>query len=96
MRFYGWDRWLENVKAKLIDRDPDPTIGELWSFKDVDGVTVKILKVRNGTREVDGYRSFSLRVDSDCETALKANRWTYPSCRQMSEQDYRILNSARS
>src|SRR3990167_5906892 len=30
MMKYGWHNFLGNVNAKLIDRDPDPPIGELW------------------------------------------------------------------
>ncbi len=96
MRLYGWERYLKVKKAKLLDRDSDPTIGELWSFKDKDGVEIKILKARNGTKEVDGYRNFSMWVDPINNTALQANRWTYPSCRGLSDEDYRILNSARA
>jgi hypothetical protein len=97
MVLYGWDKFLTSVKAKLLDKDPDPLIGELWSFKDVDGVEIKINKALNGTPEMDGSEKwYSFRVPTDTKRAIDGNRWTYPLCREMSDEDYREWTKCRT
>ena len=90
MERYGWDKWLKETKSVLLDRHPDPRVGELWQFKDTDGTAIKVLRARNGTPEYDTlfgketYREFYLRVPNEengvkIDTALKAGKWTYPA-----------------
>jgi len=95
---YGWHNFLHNVDAKLIDRDPDPTIGELWRWREPDGVEVKILRALNGTPdpETGEEKWYSLRVPINFTLALHANRYTYPVARHLSDDEYRIWNQSRA
>ena len=95
---YGWHNFLHNVDAKLIDRDPDPTIGELWRWWEPDGVEVKIIRALNGTPdpETGEEKWYSLRVPINFTLALHANRYTYPVARHLSDDEYRIWNQSRA
>jgi hypothetical protein len=71
----GWHKILEDLHAVVIDRDEDPTIGELlqvWIPGEVTDIQQQFLRVRCGTGRV-----FALAVPDTCRTALEANAWTY-------------------
>ena len=71
----GWERVLEKVDARTIDKDPDPAIGELIEVT-VPGrhreTARLLLKVRCGTQ-----RDFVLSVPPGMRSAREANAWTY-------------------
>jgi len=98
MRIYGWDRMRTEINAVLVDKHPDPFIGELWSWQDVDGVSIRVLKCQNGTvNPITGeYDWYTLRVPTNTKTAVEANRWTYPLCRSMSDEEYIELSKTRT
>jgi len=68
----GWDKVLEKLKSKEIDRDIDPEIGTLLEV-DLPGVGAsRFLRVRCGTG-----RAFVLAVPATVCTAREANAWGY-------------------
>lgn len=73
----GWHNILQDLHAIVVDRDPDPTIGELLRVFLTAGewqepIVQQFLRVRCGTG-----RTFALMVPDTCSTALEANAWTY-------------------
>lgn len=68
----GWDKILSEVKAKIVQRDDNPEIGELLEVDLPDAPRSKFLRVRCGTG-----RTFSLPVPAEMTSALQANAWTY-------------------
>ena len=68
----GWDSILRDLKAKTIERDHDPEIGELLEVELPYAGRERFLRVRCGTG-----RTFAIPVPPDMETALEANAWTY-------------------
>lgn len=79
----GWHKILEDLHAVVIDKDPDPTVGELLIVNipgEFSVVQQHFLRVRCGTG-----RTFALAVPDSCRTALEANAWTYG----LSPEEYR-------
>ena len=68
----GWARILRELKAKTIQKDPDPEIGELIEVDLPDAGKERFLRVRCGTG-----REFAIPVPRAMKTALEANAWTY-------------------
>ena len=68
----GWDTILDQLKAKTLDKDVDPEIGELIRVRIPDIGDEQFLRVTCGTG-----RRFALPVPPDMKTALQANSWTY-------------------
>jgi hypothetical protein len=68
----GWENVLSELKAKTIDQDEDPMIGELVEVTIPDVGKEKFLRVLCGTG-----RKFALPVPPNMKTALEANSWTY-------------------
>lgn len=69
----GWDKVLDLVGAKTIDKDPNPQVGELLEARiSPDEGPERFLKVLCGTG-----RTFVLPVPVEMQTALEANCWTY-------------------
>ncbi len=68
----GWDNTLDQLKARTIERDEDPTIGELVEVSLPDAGREKFLRVTCGTG-----RRFAIPVPPNMETALQANAWTF-------------------
>jgi hypothetical protein len=68
----GWAAILKELKAKTIDRDDDPEIGELLEVSIPDIGRERFLRVTCGTG-----RQFALPVPPTMKTALEANAWTY-------------------
>jgi hypothetical protein len=68
----GWAKILDALKAKSIDKDSDPQIGELFVADLPDSPGQKFLRVRCGTG-----RDFCLPVAPHLMTALAANAWTF-------------------
>ena len=63
---------LRELKAKTIDSDEDPKIGELVEVNIPEIGKEKFLRVLCGTG-----RRFALPVPPTMKTALEANAWTY-------------------
>ena len=68
----GWANILQELKAKSIQKDSDPQIGELLEVDLPESGKEKFLKVQCGTG-----RTFAIPVPPDMKTALQANAWTY-------------------
>jgi hypothetical protein len=68
----GWDRILTELKAKTIDLDGDPEIGELIEVELPEIGREKFLRVLCGTK-----RQFALPVPPTMKTALEAQAWTW-------------------
>jgi len=68
----GWAKILKELKAKVIDTDGDPEIGELVEVDLPDIGKEKFLRVLCGTG-----REFALPVPPDMKTALQAQSWTW-------------------
>ena len=68
----GWDTILDQLKAKTIDKDANPEIGELIRVRIPDIGDEQFLRVTCGTG-----RRFAMPVPPDMKTALQANSWTY-------------------
>ena len=68
----GWAKILKELKAKVIDTDGDPEIGELLEVE-LPGIgKEKFLRVLCGTG-----REFALPVPPEMKTALEAQSWTW-------------------
>lgn len=76
----GWQRVLDVVGARSIDRNEDPEIGELLESDLPDSPGSRFLKVKCATGRI-----FVLPVPNRVKTALEANAWTYG----LSEKEYR-------
>lgn len=68
----GWDRILEQLNAKTIDKDDDPMIGELVEVNLPDVGKEKFLRVVCGTG-----RKFAIPMPPHVMTALEGNSWSY-------------------
>jgi hypothetical protein len=69
----GWAKVLEELDAKVIDKDDDPEIGTLLEVELPGSGTERFIFVQCGTG-----RKFAIPVPKDCgDTALAANAWTY-------------------
>jgi hypothetical protein len=68
----GWINVLAQLKAKSLDKDEDPMIGELLEVKIPDLGKERFLKVLCGTG-----RTFAIPVPPTVKTALEANAWTF-------------------
>lgn len=69
----GWYEILQQLKATTVDKDGDPSIGELVEcMLPDDDEPQKFLIVRCATE-----RTFALEVPRDMKTALEANSWTW-------------------
>ena len=68
----GWIHVLEELKAKTINKDEDPEIGELLEVNIPEIGKERFLKVQCGTG-----RTFALPVPPTMKTALEANAWTF-------------------
>ena len=68
----GWARVLDQLDARVIQTDPDPTVGQLLEVDLPDAGRERFLKVRCGTGRI-----FCLPVPPEMQTALQANAWTY-------------------
>jgi hypothetical protein len=68
----GWSAILRELKAKVIDTDGDPEIGELVEVDMPEVGQERFLRVRCGTG-----RQFALPVPPEMKTALEAQAWTW-------------------
>ncbi|HSV48341.1 MAG TPA: hypothetical protein VLJ58_21310 [Ramlibacter sp.] len=68
----GWANILNELNAKVIDKDDDEEIGSLLEVNLPDSGPERFLSVRCGTG-----RRFALPVPREVDTALAANAWTY-------------------
>ena len=68
----GWTAILKELKAKTIDTDDDPEIGELIEVQLPGSGKERFLRVRCGTG-----REFAIPVPPTMKTAIDANCWTY-------------------
>lgn len=69
----GWATVLEHLDAKLIDKDPDETVGSLMEVDLPDIGTERFLVALDpNVKKIVG-----LPVPPEMKTALEANSWTY-------------------
>lgn len=68
----GWGKILEVLNARVIDRDPNPEIGELLEVDIPDIGRERFLKVLCGTK-----REFVLSTSIEMQTARQANARSY-------------------
>jgi hypothetical protein len=68
----GWAAILRELKAKVIDADPDPLVGTLLEVDLPDAGKERFLRVRCGTG-----REFALPMPPTVRTALEGNLWSY-------------------
>jgi hypothetical protein len=68
----GWAKILRELKAKVIDKDDDPEIGELIEVNLPDIGKERFLRALCGTG-----REFAMPVPPEMKTAIEANAWTY-------------------
>jgi len=68
----GWHNVLKELKAKIINKDADPEIGELLEVDIPEIGKERFLRVLCGTG-----REFALPVPNNMKTAIEANAWTY-------------------
>lgn len=78
----GWERVLEELDARTIDKDHDPMVGELLEADLPDVRGARFLKMLCGTG-----RTFCRRVPSEMTTAIGAQAWMW----QVTEEQYRQL-----
>jgi hypothetical protein len=75
---FGRDRYLKEIKAKIIDHDE--RYGILWRGEDGEGrqkETVSFVEVTNRTEEHGQFRKFFIRVPPEMQTAHQAVAWTF-------------------
>jgi uncharacterized protein DUF6745 len=71
----GYSRFLAEVKAEEIDRDPDPHWGTLY---EVPSVPVRFVRMRNCTPETDGsWKDYVIAVPRECRTAREGILWSW-------------------
>ncbi len=68
----GWHRILSELRAKTIDKHPNPQVGELVEVKLPDAGSERFLRVMCGTG-----REFALPVPPTIKTAMAAQAWTW-------------------
>lgn len=68
----GWHKILKELKAKKINKDGDPEIGELVEVEIPQIGKARFLRVQCGTK-----REFALPVPLEMKTALQAQAWTW-------------------
>ena len=69
----GWDNIFKEIKAKTVNKDRDPEIGQLVCVNMARGAGEEMfLRVKCGTG-----REFVLPVPPDMTTARQANAWTW-------------------
>jgi hypothetical protein len=68
----GWHKILEELDARVIEQDEDPTIGTLVEVVLPDIGVERFIRVLCGTK-----REFAIPVPPTMQTALEANAWTY-------------------
>jgi hypothetical protein len=73
MEILGWDRVLQEVGARVVQKDRNPMIGTLLEADLPDAPKQKFLKVKCGTG-----REFCLCVPPEMKTAKEAQLWMYP------------------
>jgi hypothetical protein len=75
LEVYGYDRYLADTGATLIDRD---TAGVLWRIDLPGDEPVTVVEVVNSTPEPDGtHRTYWLRVPPLTRTAREGVAWTF-------------------
>jgi hypothetical protein len=75
INFYGWERYLEKLNAKVLCAD---AYGTLYRKRFISGEALAILSVKNSTAEADGtFKTYYLRVPPTIQTAREAVAWTF-------------------
>jgi hypothetical protein len=95
---FGFEKMLSSVGAKLINKHPNDLIGELWRWREPDGMEVQILKCKNGTPdpETGEDKWYCLLVPTRFTRAIDASRNSYPVFRHLSDEDYELTSHART
>jgi hypothetical protein len=68
----GWQRILSELNARTIEKDADPTIGELLEVELPGSGRERFLRVLCGTGRV-----FAIPMPPHVKTALEGNAWSY-------------------
>jgi Domain of unknown function (DUF6745) len=92
MSLYGWERILPEVKAKLIDEHPDPTIGKLYEFA-LDGQKYHVALVQDGTpmftkKGKATYRQYAIATRTSLNKIVASLKDTYPLYRDLTDDQY--------
>ncbi len=92
MSLYGYERILPEVKAKLIDQNPDPTIGKLYEFS-IDGQKHHVAMVQDGTpmyfeKGKAVYRQYTIATRTSLNDIVSSLKDTYPMYRHLTNDQY--------
>lgn len=82
----GWTSVLDQLNAKTINEDEDPTIGKLVEVELPDAGTERFLIAK----DPNTGNPVGLPVPSSMETALEANSWTYGQNPDEFKPDFRV------
>ncbi len=75
VEIYGWERYLHDSKAKIVDQDARGVLYRL-DFKGQEPLVA--VGVLNSTAEPDGtFRRYTLRVPPTTKTVQEALAWTF-------------------
>jgi hypothetical protein len=82
----------------LIDRNPNPIFGELWNIYDPNKEPGQyhLLAVQNGTLINGKPKIYQMIVPTEIDNAIDACKWTYPSCRGMTRQEFIEMSMSRT
>lgn len=73
--FYGWERYLQKLNARVICADK---YGTLYLKRYFTGENLAILAVKNSTAEPDGtFKTYYLRVPPEIRSSREAVAWTF-------------------
>jgi hypothetical protein len=78
LEIFGFDRYIDARGARLIAEDECLGLPRQLFEIDLGGEPVRVLRVVNGTIEVDGrQRQFHLGIPPECNTPHEAVAWSY-------------------
>jgi len=78
LEMFGFDRYIEARGARLIAEDECLGLPRQLFEIDLNGETIRVLRVVNGTVELGGCRrQFHLGVPLECNTPHEAVAWGY-------------------
>jgi hypothetical protein len=95
MQYYGWERVMAEVDAKLIDEHPDPKIGKLYEFF-VNGQKYHVAVVQDGTpmyyeKGEPIFRTYTIGTRTSLHDIVSSLKDTYPLYRGLTNNQYLSL-----
>lgn len=93
MAHYGWDRAVDELQLKVLDRSLDPTWGTLYELPEslVEDVSATLLVCENASPDRDGsVRKYGLLASGEARTVVAAQA----SLAQLSEAEWLGLEGA--